>query len=218
MINLIKKLTKSQKETLKFYTINDYLLINALLWNEDENTIDELIKIINDDGRGVLEEAIKIGFDVRWNCNKERGQEIYKMYVKRFPLINNEEIKKEIIERAKQDIVNMCDSLTISKEHLTLYRNIKTKFIKDYKVGNIIDYKGFSSCSLNPHIPDNSSYGSSNCTLFEINVPSGTKMIRIDLMEDIRNEDDEVILPPMKFKITKLDKENNKIYMTCLND
>ena len=40
MINLIKKLTKSQKETLKFYTINDYLLINALLWNEDENTID----------------------------------------------------------------------------------------------------------------------------------------------------------------------------------
>lgn len=101
MINLIKKLTKSQKETLKFYTINDYLLINALLWNEDENTIDELIKIINDDGRGVLEEAIKIGFDVRWNCNKERGQEIYKMYVKRFPLINNEEIKKEIIERAK---------------------------------------------------------------------------------------------------------------------
>lgn len=215
--NNINFLSRDQKETLKFYTTNDYLLINALLWEEDDSTIDELIKIINDDGRGVLQEAIEMGFDVRWNCSKERGEEIYEIYTKRFPIINDETIKNKIIERARLDIDNMFNSLTISSEHLTLYRNIKTRFIKKYKEGEVINYKGFSSCSLNPHIPENSTYGSSNCTLFEIDVPIGTKMIRIDLMEDIRNEDDEIILPPMKFKISKIDREGNKIYMSCFN-
>ena len=40
-------LTKEQKESLMFYVTNDYLLVNALLWNEDIKVINELIDLIN---------------------------------------------------------------------------------------------------------------------------------------------------------------------------
>ena len=40
-------LTEEQKESLKFYVTNDYLLVNALLWNEDIKVINELIDLIN---------------------------------------------------------------------------------------------------------------------------------------------------------------------------
>ena len=33
-------MTEAQKEALRFYTTNDYLLLNGLLWGEDEKTID----------------------------------------------------------------------------------------------------------------------------------------------------------------------------------
>jgi len=66
-------MTEAQKETLQFYTANDYLLINGLLWGEDEKTIEKYIQLINKDGRGVMAEAMEQGFDVRWNCSKAKG-------------------------------------------------------------------------------------------------------------------------------------------------
>ena len=32
-------MTEAQKETLRFYTTNDYLLINGLLWGEEEKRL-----------------------------------------------------------------------------------------------------------------------------------------------------------------------------------
>ena len=58
-------MTQGQKETLRFYTTNDYLLINGLLWGVSEEMIDTFIRIINQDGRGVMQEAVEMGFDVR---------------------------------------------------------------------------------------------------------------------------------------------------------
>ena len=60
-------MTEEQKEILRFYTTNDYLLINGLLWNEKDDVIDEFIRIINEDGRGVMKEAEEMGFSKRWN-------------------------------------------------------------------------------------------------------------------------------------------------------
>jgi len=105
-------MTEEQKETLNFYTTNDYLLINGLLWNEDESTLDKFIHIINDDGRCVMQEAIDQGFDVRWHCSKEEGEKLYNIYQKRFPVIDNDDVKSEIIKRAKKDIENMMNCLT----------------------------------------------------------------------------------------------------------
>ncbi|MBP3704592.1 MAG: hypothetical protein J6I98_03565 [Clostridia bacterium] len=208
-------MTEAQKETLRFYTTNDYLLINGLLWGTDEKTIDIFIKLINDDGRAVMAEAIEQGLDVRWNCSKEDGEKLYQIYQKRFPVIDNQNTKNQILEQAKLDISNMMSCMTPLASKMVLYRNIKTKFIDNLEEGMSLNYLGFSSCSLNPHIAENATYGSSGCTLVEIIAPAGTPAIRLDLLPDVQNEPDEVILAPVEFHVTKIDRESSKIYMTC---
>ena len=208
-------MTEAQKETLRFYTTNDYLLINGLLWGEDEKTIDVFIKLINDDGRAVMAEAIEQGFDVRWNCSKEEGEKLYQIYQKRFPIIDNQSIKSQILEQAKLDISNMMSCMTPLASEMVLYRNIKTKFMDDLEEGMSLNYLGFSSCSLSPHIAENATYGSSGCTLVEIIAPAGTPAIRLDLLPDVQNEPDEVILAPIEFLVDKIDRESGKTYMIC---
>ena len=122
-------MTEEQKETLKFYTTNDYLLINGILWGEDESTIDAFIHLINEDGLGVMKEARELGLDVRWNCSKEEGERLYKIHQKRFPVIDSEAVKKQIIDRAHNDISNMMACMEPLITDLILYRNIKTKFL-----------------------------------------------------------------------------------------
>ena len=209
-------MTDEQKETLKFYTTNDYLLINGLLWGVDDQTLDTLIHIINEDGLCVMKEACELGFDVRWGCTMEEGERIYKVYQKRFPVIDSETVKKQIIARAQNDISNMMACLEPLTTDLILYRNIKTKFLENIAEEQALRYLGFSSCSLSPHIAENATYGSSGCTLVEISVPTGTPAIRLDRMPDVQNEPDEVILPPIKFFIEKIDKERNTVYMRIL--
>ena len=207
-------MTEDQKETLRFYTTNDYLLINGLLWGESEKKINAYIDIINQDGLAVMKEATEMGYDVRWDCSKEEGEKRYKIYQKRFPIIDSEDIRLQIIERAKDDIANMMSCLGPLTSELTLYRNIKANFVSNLKEGSIIKYLGFSSCSLNPHTAEDAMYGSGGCTLCEIIAHTGTPAIRLDLMPDVQNEPDEVILAPVDFLVTKVDKESGKIYMT----
>lgn len=208
-------MTEAQKETLKFYTTNDYLLINGLLWGEDEKKIDAFIRLINQDGLDVMREADDMGCDVRWSCSKEEGEQLYKVYQKRFPVIDSEAVKMQILARAREDIANMMSCLEPLTSDLVLFRNIKTGFIKHLEQGEMLEYKGFSSCSLALHTAENAMYGSGGCMLAEIKAPAGTPAIRLDLMPDVQNEEDEVILAPMKFYVTNVDRESNKIYMTC---
>lgn len=208
-------MTEEQKETLRFYTTNDYLLINGLLWGEKEEVLDQMIHIINQDGRGVMQEALEMGFDVRWNCSKEEGERLYKTYQRRFPIIDNEDVKRQILDRAQKDIANMMACLQPIASEMLLYRNVKTKFIDQLEPGMTLKCLGFSSCSLAPHMAENAMYGSSGCTLAQIAVAAGTPAIRLDQMPEVQNEPDEVILAPMEFLVTRVDTESNKIYMTC---
>lgn len=209
------KMTEAQKETLRFYTTNDYLLINGLLWGESERKINAYIDIINQDGLAVMKEASEMGYDVRWGCSKEDGEKLYHIYQKRFPMINSEGIRCQIIKRAKDDISNMMSCLEPLTTELVLYRNIKTAFVSNLTEGSVVNYLGFSSCSLNPHTAEDAMYGSGGCTLAEIIAPVGTPAIRLDLMPEVQNEPDEVILAPVEFLVTKVDGENGKIYMTA---
>lgn len=209
------KMTEAQKETLRFYTTNDYLLINGLLWGESERTINAYIDVINQDGLAVMKEASEMGYDIRWGCSKEDGEKLYHIYQKRFPMINSEGIKCQIIKRAKDDISNMMSCLEPLTTELVLYRNIKTAFVSKLTEGSVVNYLGFSSCSLNPHTAEDAMYGSGGCTLVEIIAPVGTPAIRLDLMPEVQNEPDEVILAPVEFLVTKVDEENGKIYMTA---
>lgn len=208
-------MTEAQKESLRFYTTNDYLLINGILWGENEKTINQLIRLINDDGRGVMAEAIEQGFDVRWNCSKNEGEKTYQVYQKRFPIIDDKKVKKRILKQAWEDIANILSCMTPLASDMLLYRNIKTRFVENLEEGMTLNYLGFSSCSLSPHVAESANYGSSGCTLAEINAPCGTPAVRLDLMPDVQNEPDEVILAPMEFFISGVDTENNRIYMTC---
>ena len=193
-------MTDQQKETIRFYTTNDYLLINGLLWKEGRDILVDKIKFINEDGRGVMQEALEQGFDKRWECSLEEGERIYKMFERRFPVIDNDFIIQQIIERAKQDIDVLYSCLKPSEEDLVLYRNTRTKYIDGYKDGDIVNYLGFSSCSLHEHKAENATYGSGDTTVV-IEVPKGTPLIRLD-QTDIANEPDEVILPPIAFGVT----------------
>lgn len=192
------------------------MLINGLLWGEKAETIDRYIQIINQDGRDVMQEAVEMGFDVRWDCTKEEGERLYKVYQKRFPVIENETIKAQILERAKADIANMMACMEPLASEMVLYRNIKSSFVDQLEQGMKLQYRGFSSCSLQPHEPENAMYGSGGCTQAEIIAPAGTLAIRLDQMPDVQNEPDEVILAPITFVVTKVEKEKNKMYMTCL--
>ena len=207
-------MTQGQKETLRFYTTNDYLLINGLLWGVSEEMIDTFIRIINQDGRGVMQEAVEMGFDVRWSCSKEEGERLYKVYQKRFPVIDREAVQQEILQRAREDIANMMACMEPLTTELVLYRNIATRFVEDLEEGTNLKYLGFSSCSLNPHAAEDAMYGASGCTMAQIVVPAGTPAIRMDLLPEVQNEPDEVILAPMEFFVAKVDRENKKIYLT----
>ncbi len=210
-------MTDAQKETLRFYTTNDYLLINGILWGVDKKTIDFFIELINADGRGVMAEALAQGFDVRWNCSQEEGARLYEIYQKRFPVIDSAEVKQRILERAKEDIANMMACMEPLATEMVLYRNIKTKFAENLEEGQTLHHLGFSSCSLAPHIAEDASYGSGGCTLARIIVPAGTPAIRLDLMPDVRNEPDEIILAPMDFQITKVHKDHCKLFMVGIH-
>ena len=208
-------MTEAQKETLQFYTANDYLLINGLLWGEDEKTIEKYIQLINKDGRGVMAEAMEQGFDVRWSCSKAEGERLYQIYQKRFPILDDLSVKNQILEQARMDISNMMSCMTPLTAELVLYRNIKTKFTDQLEQEMIFHHLGFFSCSLSPHIAENATYGSNECTLVEITAPAGTPAIRLDLIPDVQNEPDEIILAPIDFLVTKIEKESGKIYMIC---
>ena len=208
-------MTEAQRETLRFYTTNDYLLINGLLWCEDEEKIDAFIHLINDDGRAVLAEAIAEGFDVRWKCSKEEGARLFQIYQKRFPVIDSQDVVDKILAQAQLDIAHMHACMMPLPSDLVLYRNFKTRYVENLELGMTLNHLGFSSCSLNPHIAENATYGAGGCTLVEILAPAGTPAIRLDLMEDVRNEPDEVILAPITYLVTKIDNENGKIYMAC---
>ena len=198
-------MTGQQKETIRFYTTNDYLLINGLLWGEDEATINQFIDLINEDGRGVMREAEEQGLGKRWGCSEEEGARIYETYKRRFPVIDNRETRDAIIQRARDDVKNLTACLEPLDEDMVLYRNIHNRYAANLKVGDVFYHKGFSSCSISPHVAENATYGSSNSMLFKIKVAKGTPAINIAKYEGIGNEEDEIILPPIHYEIVKIE-------------
>ena len=162
-----------------------------------------------------MAEAMEQGFDVRWSCSKAEGERLYQIYQKRFPILDDLSVKNQILEQARMDISNMMSCMTPLTSELVLYRNIKTKFTDQLEQEMIFHHLGFSSCSLSPHIAENATYGSNECTLVEITAPAGTPAIRLDLLPDVQNEPDEIILAPIDFLVTKIEKESGKIYMIC---
>ena len=212
-------MTETEQESLMFYLINDAYLINALLWENFED-IEKTIDNINNDGMQVIKNATQYGFDHYFSSDKELSIKKYNLYKKRFHPFDKTYTKQDALNRAYQDIENIQNIMQPLDKDLILYRNIKPQFCKNYKSGEKFELLGFSSCSLEMHTAGSKQYGSNeDCILAKIIVPKSFPAIRVDLMKDIKNEPDEVILPPMICKIDKVShNENDKVALeiTCL--
>lgn len=192
-------MNKDTKESIYFYLGNYYLLVNSVMWGNFIN-IDKKMGIIISDGIGVMEEAKAMGLEKRWGLPTKEAKERFEAYKKRCPSNLTQEAKEQMLKIAQKDIVNILSAMKPLDEDLVLFRNVEKKFAKSESAKEI-DLLGLNSCSLNLHKPENEQYGSVDCVIYKIIVPKGTPALRLDKMPELRNEEDEVILPPIKCEV-----------------
>lgn len=205
------EITERQIEALCFYETNDYLLINSILWN-NYGEIFTALDVINNDALCVMKQAREVGVEKRWGWPKPFGDWLYKTYQKRSYQNLSQKTFDMRMQQACEDIKSILEIMQPLKNDLLVYRNIRYDNKQEkYTVGARIKLKGFNSTSTNIH---HDSYASkqSKFLRYEIFVPKGTPAIVVaDLAEYLRNEQDEVILPPIECKITDVlqgDSEN----------
>ena len=196
------------EETISFYTRNDYAIINSLL----VGNMDDLWKsslIAYNDNKGIIEEykngqrQIKSEYDIKW----------LKILNKRLISVLDKSTKEKIIETAQKDIGNILTAMRPVKSNILLYRtawidennkiNNTYPYSHQYKsiylsINDIISIKTISSTSLIPYREDEI-----DCEFYryEITVPAGKKVLELDQFT-YHNESGEVLLPPMKCKVT----------------
>ena len=209
-------MTENELESLTFYVINDATLINALLWGNFDK-IENYIDLINNDGMTVLKEVETCG-PARFGKDPQIALKKYNLFKKRFKPFSATFTKQDVLNRAYSDIENLQNLMQPSETELTLYRNIKPEFLKIFDSNSEAVLRGLSSCSLYKHDAENKMYGSdADCITIKIKVPAGFPVIRVDELEEIRNEPDEVILPPMLCKISKHQVKNaQNIEISCI--
>lgn len=198
------------EESIYFYTLNDYLLINNLLWGNAKK-LEKSIQIIYDDAKASIALAERIGIENRWRGTPERCNAVYNAHRKRTPEILDKKSKAKFILRAKQDIENIYGAMKPSQTDMVLYRNIRLCDVKedDYGLSKELKQYGFSSCSKRPC---ESSYNSKDKKFvrFKIIIPKNTLMLDLDNFPDWNNEKGEVVLPPFKAKVCRhFLKQNN---------
>ena len=191
----------SIKDSVFFYTRNDYLIINSLLCNRTEDFF-KICEIVNNDSIGVLKEH-KDGI-------RSLDPDSVRRYENRvYSNLNDDNIDK-IKSTAKEDIRNILNAMDSSKCKLTLYRTIWNDRINDTfnddKIGDIIIFNNISSTSTYPYRENEEKY----YYRFEIEVPKNNMILELNQFDPfIRNEDDEVLLPPMRCEVLKiLDSDN----------
>lgn len=184
------------EETIFFYTRNDYLIVNNLLCG-NMNRLWQVAEIVNNDSRGVLKEY-KSGEQTLDKKSVERYQN--RIYEKL-----DDEAKIKILKIARNDISNILSAMKPTKNKIVLYRNVKSDDVMPrYNINDIVEFKIISSTSTVPSNPDYDFYR------YEITIPKNGFILELDQFDSfVRNEDGEILLPPMKCKV-KNTRNNNK--------
>lgn len=194
------------EETISFYTRNDFAILNNWMIG-DEQMLWRYAEIAYRDNQGILDEyesglrQIKAEYDIKW-INSLRKRLIDQM---------DEAAKEKIVEIAKADIENILEAMTPSKKVMHLYRTAwidkdiaeaaTFSFSREYKgiaPGKMFEVKTFSSFSMTPYREDDDV--GSDFYRYELKVAKGTPILELDQFET-HNEEGEVILPPMKFRV-----------------
>ena len=205
------------EETISFYTRNDFAIINCLLADYMDDLWNSALVAYNDN-RAILKEyeegvrKITSSYDKKW------------IHILQKRLIGkiDDETKEKIIRIAQNDISNIFNAMHPAGETLKLYRtawasnSMETAHVYPYAhqhqslfldIGTVAEIKIISSTSLTPYREDDEI----NCDFFryEIMVPENGFVLKLDQFE-CHNEEGEVLLPPMKCKVSNIHASDNK--------
>src|SRR3989338_3326453 len=185
------------EETIFFYTRNDYLIVNNLLCG-DMNRLWQVAEIVNNDSKSVLKEH-KSGERTLDKKSVERYQN--RIYEKL-----DDEAKIKILEIARNDISNILSAMKPTKNKIVLYRNVRIDdVLPRYNLEDIVEFKIISSTFTVPSDPDYDFYR------YEITIPKNGFILELDQFDSfVRNEDSEILLPPMKCKVKNTRNSNNE--------
>jgi hypothetical protein len=196
----------SLKDTIFFYSRNDYLIINSLLGG-DMDHLWEMAEVVNGDSKAVLA-AYADG------TRKPHKKNIVR-YKSRIYDCLDDNTKAKILETARQDIANIFGAMKPAKRQMLLYRTV---FIIDdplrphnalpsCEVNDIVAFDIISSTSIAPYRED----AGFDFYRYEITVPKHGLVLKLDRFNrNIRNEDGEVLLPPMNCRVTNIRGSDNE--------
>lgn len=184
------------EETIFFYTRNDYLIINNLLCG-NMNRLWQVAEIVNNDSKGVLKEYK--------NGERTLDKKSLKRYQGRIYEKLDDEVKAKILKTAKNDISNILNAMKPTNHQIVLHRNVKIDdALSHCNLNDIVEFKIISSTSITPSDPNYDFYR------YKITVPKNEPVLELDQFDYfIRNEDGEILLPPMKCRIKNI-RNNDK--------
>jgi hypothetical protein len=196
------------EETLYFYTRNDYLIINNLL-SGNMDFMWEVANIVIKDNIDVLRE----------HYNGERppfdDKTIAWLKSRIWEKLDNK-AKAEILEIAKNDIMNILNAMKPIKNEITFYRIIiidddgsRRPYTKSlsHNIGDIVEFKHLSSACINPGYEETTGQEEKTDYEFyryEISLPKNGFVLELNPL----CQENEVLLPPMKCRITNIRRDS----------
>jgi len=202
----MKKFT-SLEETIYFWARNDSSIIANLfhgnmdgVWQCAENAIMDNIGILKEYEDGVRIAGSYFGDPLDYKM-------IASLKNRLFENLDDKEKKEKILETAKKDILNILNAMKPPKDKIMLYRSQwhGLDFVSQQKANNIMEFRDINSFSLTPY-KEETDY---DFYRYEITVPENGLILELDRF-DCHNEDGEVLLPPMKCKITNIRNSDNE--------
>jgi hypothetical protein len=185
------------EETIFFYTRNDYLIINNLLCG-NMNRLWQVAEIANNDSKGVLKE--------HEDGERTLDKKSFERYQNRIYKKLDNEAKAKILKIARDDISNILSAMKPTKNEIVLYRNVRIDdVLPNYNLNDIVEFKIISSTSTVPSNPDYNFYR------YEITIPKNGFVLELDQFDSfVRNEDGEILLPPMKCRVKNTRTSNDE--------
>jgi hypothetical protein len=204
------------EESVSFYTRNDFAILNRLLVG-DYDGLWKYAELAYNDNRGIIDEyargerEICGEYDVKWLASLK----------KRVIDGINEETKRIILGNARQDIANLLGAMQPSERKLRLYRTawLDTNapqntyaYSREYPAlelaaDAVLELKTISSYSMTPYREDDDV--GSDFYRYELSVPRGAPVLELDKFA-CHNEDGEVLLPPMRCRVTEIIRGERK--------
>ena len=193
--------------TIYFYVRNDAFVINNVLCGNQDFLWENIWPVINDNV-GILKEAE----DGLWPPLDEKT--IARLQSRIYEKLDDD-VKAKILKTARNDIDNILSAMKPAEGKMILYRTViavdhdprpHIQFLSNYKIDDIVEFKNISSTSVAPGWGEDKGLGFYR---YEIAVPQGGYFLALDQF-DCRNEAGEVLLPPMKCRVTNICKDENE--------